>query len=407
MRYSQSSTPSGPSTSRYGYLLVGILLLLAMGLVYAWSIFIPPLRKEFNWSPSQTSMGFTILMSMFCLGGMATGFITKKLPAKYVICFSALLIGGGFYGVSTINSLAGLYLFFSVMVGLGVGMSYNAVLSTVLRWFPDKLGIISGLLMMGFGLGSFILSTVGTSMIGNLGWRMAFVRLGIGYFFLILISSFFIRPPSPSVVFPKSTKAKNILESGLELSTGAMIKRLTFWIFFSWSVVLTAAGLMVIGSAATIAGSLGAEATKAGFMTGLIAISNGCGRVIAGFLFDKVGRQVVLPLISLLFMVTGLILYVALTSDNLTILVIGFIFTGLSYGGLPPSSSTVISLFYGLKNYSLNFSLINTNIVVASFLGPALAGVMQARYGTFQTTFVTIIIFGGLSFGLSYLIKKP
>jgi OFA family oxalate/formate antiporter-like MFS transporter len=352
-------------------------------------------------------MGFTILMSMFCLGGMATGFITKKLPAKYVICFSALLIGGGFYGVSTINSLAGLYLFFSVMVGLGVGMSYNAVLSTVLRWFPDKLGIISGLLMMGFGLGSFILSTVGTSMIGNLGWRMAFVRLGIGYFFLILISSFFIRPPSPSVVFPKSTKAKNILESGLELSTGAMIKRLTFWIFFSWSVVLTAAGLMVIGSAATIAGSLGAEATKAGFMTGLIAISNGCGRVIAGFLFDKVGRQVVLPLISLLFMVTGLILYVALTSDNLTILVIGFIFTGLSYGGLPPSSSTVISLFYGLKNYSLNFSLINTNIVVASFLGPALAGVMQARYGTFQTTFVTIIIFGGLSFGLSYLIKKP
>jgi OFA family oxalate/formate antiporter-like MFS transporter len=378
-----------------------------MGLVYAWSIFVPPLAAEFGWDPSKTSMGFTILMSMFCLGGIATGLITKKYPVGLVVFLSALLVGGGFYASSTLQSLAGLYLFFSVMVGLGVGMTYNAVLSSILKWFPDKIGLISGLLMMGFGLGSFILSTVGTSSIQNYGWRATFVRLGIVYFFVILICSFFVRPPGPGVVFKKPSQVKKKAEDGLELPASQMLKRQAFWFFFLWAVVLTAASLMVIGAATPIARSLGADSIKAGFLTGMIAISNGCGRVIAGVLHDKLGRKIVLPIYSVLFTVTGCVLYLAITSQSLTLITVGFLMTGLAYGGIPPSSSTVISRFYGQKNYSLNFSLANTSILAASFLGPALAGQMQSKSQSYGSTFMAIIIFGVLSIAFCFKIRRP
>ena len=402
-----TNSPPIPVTAvRWVYLVVGVLLFLAMGLVYAWSIFVPPLAKDFGWQPNQTGLGFTILMSMFCLGGVVTGLITKRWTPRLAIWICGVLIGLGFFGASRLNSLGELYFFFSGLVGLGVGMAYNAVLSSVLRWFPERQGLISGILMMGFGLGSLILSTVGTSMLESIGWRATFLTLAGVYAVLVLVSSFFIVYPGPGVVFPAAATRQS-REEGLELDTGRMVRRPTFWFIFIWATLLSAGGLMVIGSAASIAESLGADVRLAGFLTGLIAISNGCGRVLAGLLYDKVGRKLVMPLLSAGFIVTGAVLLAALATGSLTLLVAGFILTGLSYGGVPPSNSTLVSSFYGLKNYSLNFSIINLNIMAASFLGPALAGIMQTMSGAYNTTFIAIVVFGVLSLGLMFLVRKP
>lgn len=397
---------SGPGIKRYAYLVLGVVLLLAMGLVYAWSIFVPPLVAEFGWQPSKTSMGFTLLMSMFCIGGVLTGFLVKKFPAGFVVFLSAILVGGGFYLSSTVQGLAGLYLFFSVMVGLGSGMTYNAVLSTILKWFPEKIGLVSGLLMMGFGLGSFILSTLGTASLQKYGWRGTFGLLGVVYFLVILACSFFVKAP-PRAVAQKSTQGEKGAEGGLELTSGQMLRRKSFWFYFLWAVVLTASSLMVIGAAAPIAKSLGADNVKAGLLTGMIAISNGCGRVFAGVMHDKLGRKIVLPIYTVLFTLTGCVLYLALLSQSLILLTVGFLMTGLAYGGVPPSNSAVVSNFYGQKNYPLNFSLANLSILVASILGPTLAGQMQSRTQSFGGTFIAIIIFGLISIGFLFKIKKP
>ena len=407
LNHPAGTVPAVISGGRWLRLAAGLALLLAMGLVYAWSVFIPPLSAEFGWDAARTGLGFTILMSMFCLGGIATGLITRKRSPRLAVQICAVLVGLGFFGASRLNSLTELYLFFSVMIGFGAGMAYNAVLSAILKWFPEKQGLVSGLLMMGFGLGSLILSTAGAAMLDAFGWRGTFLSLAVIYGALIAAGSFFIVPPGPEAVLPKPDGAGKSREAGLDMTAGQMLKRSSFWFYFAWAVMLTAAGLMVIGSAAPMAGSLGADAKTAGGLTGLIALSNGGGRVAAGFMFDRFGRRVVLPLLSCGFILTGLALLTALSFSSLTILTVGFVLTGLSYGGVPPSSSTVTSTFYGLRNYSLNFSIVNTSIVFASFLGPGLSGVMQTMSGSYNTTFVAITAFGGLSLALAFMIKKP
>jgi OFA family oxalate/formate antiporter-like MFS transporter len=404
----QSANPAvNVGGERWGYVAGGILLLLALGLVYAWSIFVAPLEAEFKWQRSETSLAFSICMSMFCIGGIATGLITKKWAPRVVIWITAVLVGVGFIGASKLTSLTHLYFFYGGLVGFGVGMAYNGVISTVLKWFPEKPGLISGLLMMGFGLGSLILGTVGSHLIQTVGWRNTFLYLGIVYVIVIFISSFFVKLPGKDKVLPKlQKKGADKAEVDRDWNASEMLKRPAFWIFFIWSVVLCACGLIVISNAAPMISQMG-HASKSGLLVGLIAIFNGLGRVFFGLTYDKAGRQVAMPIVSLGFMTAGILLICSLSMQNVVLLVIGAIMSGFMYGGLPTSSSTVIRTFYGLRNYSLNFSLVNLNIVFASFLGPFMAGLLLDKTGSYQSTFIAIIIFGALSLGLNFLIKKP
>ena len=400
------ASPQAPAV-RWLYLSGGVVLLLAMGLVYAWSIFVRPLEEEFGWLRSQTSLAFSICMSMFCVGGILTGILTKKVTARTVIWLSALLVGGGFIGTSKVASLAQLYFFYGGLIGLGVGMSYNAVLSSIMRWFPERPGITSGLLMMGFGLGALILGTVGVYLINSIGWRATFRNLGIVYFVVIVISSFFIKPPGAGVSLPKLVaKGVSPKETFRDYSTSEMLKRPAFWLFFFWSVILAACGLIIVSNAAPMAHSMGGAALG-GVLTGLIAIFNGLGRVVFGLTYDKAGRKLAMTLISLGFALGGVLLTVALAAGSMAILFAGCLLGGMMYGGLPTSSSTVIRLFYGLKNYSLNFSLINLNLIFASFLGPFLSARLLDATGSYQTSFIAIIVFGAVALGVNFIIRRP
>ncbi|MDR2367363.1 MAG: MFS transporter [Deltaproteobacteria bacterium] len=392
---------------RWGYLIGGIVLLLAMGLVYAWSIFVAPLEREFGWTRSETSLAFSICMSMFCAGVIATGLLTKKITARTVIWLSALLVGGGFVGASRLSTLGQLYFFYGGLIGLGVGMAYNGVLSTIMRWFPERPGLISGLLMMGFGLGALILGTVGTYLIDGIGWRLTFRNLGFVYLAVIIVSSFFIKLPGPSVVLPRlAGKGGAPPPADRDWATSEMVRRPTFWLFFAWAVILGACGLIVISNAAPMARSLGA-ASMGGLLTGLIAVFNGLGRVLTGLTYDRIGRHVAMPALCLGFIAAGALLILGLRAQSVPLLFCGCLLTGTMYGGMPTSASTVIRLFYGLRHYSLNFSLINLNVVFASFLGPYLSGVLLDRTGSYQTTFLAIIVFGALSLGLNFMIRRP
>jgi OFA family oxalate/formate antiporter-like MFS transporter len=346
-------------------------------------------------------------MSMFCLGGVATGIITKKFPPKVVIFITAALVGAGFIGASKLNSLSELYFFYGGLVGFGVGMAYNGVISTVLKWFPEKPGLISGLLMMGFGLGSLILGTVGSHLIETVGWRNTFKYLGIVYLIVIFVSAFFIHLPGAHKILPKlQKKGADKATVDRDWTASEMLKRPSFWIFFIWSVILCACGLIVISNAAPMIKDMG-HGARSGLLVGLVAIFNGLGRVFFGLTYDKFGRQVAMPIVSLGFMCSGISLICSLAFQNAVLLVIGSVTAGFMYGGLPTSSSTVIRTFYGLKNYSLNFSLVNLNIVFASFLGPFMSGLLLDKTGSYQSTFIAIIVFGVLSLGLTFLIKRP
>ena len=146
--------------TRYLRAAVGVLLMLLLGAMYAWSYFKVAVEAAYPaWSQSQVTLTFTIMMSCFCVGGLLAGSALRRLGKRWQTVLAAALIALGYWGVSVLPSggqaaLVQLYLCYGVLNGLGTGIAYNAVLSGIQPWFPDCPGLISGCLLMGMGFGA-------------------------------------------------------------------------------------------------------------------------------------------------------------------------------------------------------------------------------------------------------------
>ena len=397
--------------NRWVYAIVGTIALLFAGLIYAWSVLSSPIAEEFvNWSTAQLSLTFTIGMTMFCLGGLVGGLLSNKINVRINVWTSSILFFIGFYLASKTTTLMGLYLGFGVLGGFASGLTYNAVMSTMSKWFPDKQGLISGILLMGFGLGSFIIGKVYQAYtpteIG--GWRTSFMILGVLLFIVIGIGGFFFVKPGEDFVPPETVKKKRIIERGMDDNALGMIKGPTFWVFVFWSFLLNGAALALISQAKGVAMEVGPhfDLSTIATVVGLISIFNGVGRVVYGAMFDKIGRRKTMWTINIVFFVSAGILILAFINDNFLLMSFGFMCCGFSYGGIPTIGSAFINTFYGSTHYPVNFSIINLNLIIAS-LGSTIAGGLYDSSGSYFSTFIFMI--GIISIGFICLIgiKKP
>ena len=144
------------SSYRWLQLVLGTIVLLVLGSLYAWSTYRGTLMEEFGWTVSSAQMTFSISMMTFCLGGLFSGIITKRIGIKIPAVLSAVLMFAGLFMASKIVSLGGLYVSYGVLYGFGVGIGYNVIMGTIVKWFPDKTGLCSGILLFGFGISSLI-----------------------------------------------------------------------------------------------------------------------------------------------------------------------------------------------------------------------------------------------------------
>jgi OFA family oxalate/formate antiporter-like MFS transporter len=387
---------------------MGTLLLLFLGLIYVWSIFVPPLKQEFGWSSSETALTFSLSMSMFCIGGVASGVLVKKIPARAVVILCALCVSSGLVLASRSDSLAGMYLSFGGIVGFGVGMGYTVIISTLLRWFPDRQGMISGIMMMGYGVSALLLSAVGTGLLETVGWRSTFLGLGIFYIFFISLLSFFIVPPPAGTTFPRPRHgAGKEREHGGDVPTGEMLRRRSFLLYFIWVTLLGAAGLTFIAHATPMALEMGFDPYWAALMTGLISLCNGTGRIVGGMAMDRLGWKIILPGICLGFALSGFLLFLSLSVGSMALLTFTCVLIGFSFGCVLPSNAACISVFYGMKHYPMNFSVANLNLLPASFAGPYIAGVLRDATRTYSSVSLVIVGFAVIAAAACLLIKKP
>ena len=395
------------SIKRWPYLLYGILVMLFLGLIYAWSVFIAPLEAEFGWVRSETSLIFTISMSFFCIGGIAGGFLIKKSSIRKTMYLAALFVLTGFFAATRINSLAGIYISYGVLCGFGVGLGYNATLGMFAKWYPDKPGFCSGALLMGFGFGGLLLGTSATYLIGIMGWQGTFILFGLITTILLTLCTHIMKEIPPEIAVPTQTRNSANSDWGNEdLDHRQMIKRSSFWLYFIWAMCLGASGLAVIGNAVPVAQEIGMPAALATTIAGFISVTNGASRILFGSAFDLLGKRKTMLIDSILAILAVSVLITALSIGNNVLLVAGFILIGMAYGGVPPTSASYANRMYGPKNYPINFSIINTNIIPASILGPALAGVLQVATNSYLSTLYAMLglcVIAGIS-GL--LIKK-
>ncbi len=391
-------------SSRWALLVLGVILLLFLGLIYGWSIFRSPLQSEFGWTDSQASLTFSISMMTFCLGGLVGGIINKgKNGFRINLIAAAVLLAIGFFSASNIQSLMGIYLSYGVCCGFGVGLGYNTAISTIVKWFPDKQGLISGITLMGFGFGSMILGTVAGAMIQSMGWRVTFRIFAVAFAIVMAVGALLLRNAGAEfVAYLSQGSSKAVTPAVEEVGAAVMLRRRNFWIYFVWAIILSAAGLAIINSSAPYAQLfVGENLTLAASIAGIVSIANGVGRVIFGGMFDKIGYRLTMLIDCVVFVVASLVLMASFATKSMPVLVIAFILIGLAYGGVTPTNSAFIAYFFGRENYAVNFPIVNLNLIFASFLGPMVGN------GGYMMTFGAIIVFAIVGAVLVFLLKKP
>ena len=372
-----------------------MIVLLFAGLVYAWSVLSTPIAAEFTaWTKAQLSLTFTLVMIFFCIGSLLCGLLSGRLSAKNAVRLGAALFLVGFFLASRCHAPLTLYLGFGVLCGLGYGLSYNAVMSTMVRWFPDKPGLISGVLLMGFGGGSFLIGKLYQAWtpadVG--GWRISFLVLGAVCFVVLAVCSFFFVAPGADFTAPAGKGGRAVAAPLEDCKPTVMLRRPAFWLFYVWAIAVSAAGLALISQASGIVWEISADQTASSVATivGLISICNAVGRVLFGGVFDKYGRSLSMQLVNVLFVAASGVLLAALGSRSVPLVIAGFMVGGLAYAGVTPSCSAFCRAYFGPTHYPVNFPLIVSNLIFASF-GSTISGALYDASGSYNSTFFLII----------------
>ncbi len=397
---------------RWFYMFIGVVSMLFAGVLYAWSILKYPLTAEFGWEPSELAFNFTLAMTFFCVGGLLGAQLSKRTSHRIALVTAGVLTAAGFILTSIMNnvSVVALYITYGVMAGLGIGIAYNVVIATVSAWFPDKKGLCSGCLMMGFGASALIIGNVADAMFkSEIGWRFTYSALGIAIFVILILAALLIKLPGADVVFPQTAVGKNAKENDVkqqDFSSLQMLRRASFWMAFICISFLAAVGSSVISFAKDMALSVNASEALAVTLVGVLSICNGIGRILTGAIFDVIGRRKTMLCANILTICAASVTLLAVSVNSLPLCIAGLCLTGMSYGSCPTITAAFTSSFFGMKYFSNNMAIMTFTVMIGSFIATASTKVLEAT-GGYTATFIMLLSLTFVALVLNLFIRKP
>lgn len=394
---------------RWLYLALGTISMLFAGIIYGWSILKAPFTAW--WDASQLALNFTLTMTCFCFGGFFGAKICKTVGIRFAIILSGILSAAGFLLTAMLDgsSILPLYISYGVLAGLGIGIAYNAVISTVNAWFPDKKGLCSGCLMMGFGASSLVIGNLVSTLMETADWQTAFFVLGVTLGIILLVTALILKRPDANTVFPepkaKRSAAAEFFEAR-DYTTSQMLRRVSFWMAFVCLGLLGAVGSSVISFARDLALSVGAQAALATTLVGVLSVCNGLGRILTGALFDAKGRRFTMIVANILTISAAGVTLLAVSINSLPICILGLCLVGMSYGSCPTVSSAFVGAFYGSKYFPTNFSLMNFNLIGSSLMATACSSLLTST-GAYTAPFAVLLGLSIVALVLNLLLRKP
>lgn len=406
-------TKNSPNISvRWFYLTIGVIAMLFAGILYTWSILKSPLAVEFNWSASALALNFTLAMSFFCVGGLLGAQLAKRTGSRISLILAGILAALGFFLTASLRtpSVIMLYISYGILAGLGIGIAYNVLIGTVSAWFPDKKGICSGCLMMGFGASALILGNVANALFKTtLGWRSTYIILGISICAVLCLAGFLIKKPDSEILLPKpkATKASGseTFESK-DYTSGQMLTRPSFWMAFLCISFLAAVGSSVISFAKDLSLSVNAPESLAVSLVGVLSVCNGLGRILTGTLFDSIGRRKTMLCANALTICAAAVTLLAVYIHSLPLCIAGLCLTGLSYGACPTITAAFTSSFFGMKYFSTNMALMTFTVMGGSLIATVSNRVLEIT-GGYAATFLMLLILSLVAIILNFFIRKP
>jgi OFA family oxalate/formate antiporter-like MFS transporter len=362
---------------------------LALGTLYAWSVFVAPLEKEFGWKRADTSSVFTWAVVVFALTFILAGRLQDKFGPFWVSLTGGVLVSLGFFLCAFTHSLTYLIVCFGVINGLGNGFGYATPIPVMAKWFPDKRGLAVGLAVAGYGGGSAIFGPLANlKLIPAYGVHTTFMILGVIFLFMTVFGAFLLQNPpvgyKPAGWVP--APASKAAATTYEFSPGEVLRTPTFYFMWVAYALGTSAGLMVISQLVPFAKSVHISSAALATM-GLVvgAAGNASGRILSGWMSDALGRLNVLRLMIAISMIAMPILYQVGSSVGPLYVVVFIVYW--CYGTQLSVNASTTSDFWGTKNAGLNYGMLFTAWGVAGIIGPRIGGVLFDKYKNYQMAF--------------------
>ena len=405
--------------------LGAVLIQLALGNLYAWSVFTTKL-VESAWTKTQTQIVFSVGVAVFAIVMVIAGRLMPKYGPRKLTIASGITLGAGYIiaGLLGAENYVSTLIFVGILGGAGIGMGYVVPIAVGMRWYPDKKGLITGLAVAGFGFGATLWMALagklgsigGGELIKNIGLSNTFIVLGIIFLVIILIGSIWMVFPAadwkPEGWKPAESKTSVKPAGSVDFTSSQMLKTNQFYLIVLTYAFGAGAGLMSIGlmklwpMEAMEANGISKEVASAAAtmaMAIFFALFNGLGRILWGMISDKIGRK---SSIALMMATQGafVILFQWMAGMQVTLYIFA-VLIGFNYGGLFSLFPTITADIFGNKNFGQNYGWVFLAYAIGGIIFPILGGKL-GDLGNFPLAFT---ICGVLCFVavLTILLVKP
>lgn len=380
---------------RWWVLIASCLINLCIGSLYTWSVFSAPMAAHLSQLTGSTltagdlAVVFTIANSVGPITLISGGFFNDRMGPRWVIFLGGIMFGGGMFLCGLAKSVSTLILGFGLGCGLAMGLVYGCTVSNSVKFFPDKRGLIGGLATATYGIGSVIIPPIATALIETGGVTAAFRIFGVVFLAAICAGSFLIRRcPEGFVPTGWTPPEKTAAQGGADLDWKGMLKSPLFYIMIFMLTCGAFSGLMVISQASSMAQLMaGMTPAAAAVAVSVLALFNGGGRVLAGWLSDKLGRIRTLQLVFVLY-VLGLLLLLSTRPGGVLIFYGGMGLVGFCFGSFMGIFPGFTADQFGAKHNSVNYGIMFIGFALAGFFGPLGMNALFQNSGSYSPAFL-------------------
>jgi OFA family oxalate/formate antiporter-like MFS transporter len=389
-----------PEAGRWVFVLVGLLMNICLGAVYAFSVFRKPLEGLWGLTATQAGLPFMVFLATFALFMALAGGLVSSWGPKKTSLLGALLVGAGWILAGFAPNILWLTIFYGVIGGSGVGILYGCPIAVAAKWFPDKKGLAVGLTLAGFGLSALLMAPLMTKTIAmaSVGVSKTFIYFGAAFLAVLLALSFGLRNPKPDwkPAGWKGTAAKGT--GAVELDRSQMVRTPSFYILWGSYIIGCLAGLMAIGIAAPVGREVALLTPEtAAIAVSVFAVFNGIGRPLYGWLTDKLAPKGTALLSFALILGASALLYFA-GKGSAAVYFVAFSVLWLNLGGWLAIAPTATATFFGTKHYAKNYGIMFTAYGIGAILGSLLSGMIHDATGGYLPVFVPVMALAGLGF---------
>lgn len=394
-------------SGRWLYVVLGLIMCVCLGAVYAYSIFLKPVREAFpSVTAFQANLPFMVFLAFFAILMFFGGRLMEKMGPRNLSIVGGIMVGLGWFLSAFAPNIWVLVLTYGVLAGSGVGLVYGCPVALAAKWFPDKKGLAVGLTLAGFGGSALITGKLANVLIPTVGLASTFMYFGVAFGIILVVLSLPFRFPAAGWT-PAGWTAPAGTVAAQDFTPAEMTKTGTFWGLLFCFLIGSIAGLMAIGISKPVGSEIiNISGDTAATLVGIFAIFNAAGRPLFGFLTDKLKPRNAAMLNLALILVVSLIMIVAREGDT-GLYTLSFIGFWLCLGGWLAIAPTATAAFFGMKNYARNYGVVFFAYGLGAIIGGIISGQAKDVFGTYTVAFYPTAALAVVGLVLAFALLKP